>query len=197
MRTNKIVLMMGSVAALVALTGCSTPSAGLPPARLTFENYSPTMLNVQAASVVENYEIQNDPKDIAGQFVIAPSEAVKTYAARRFPASGMGSGRFIISIEDARVHLNEIDQQNRVLSWSGIGKEDQYRLLMRLRVTTLPDQVQASSSTMLKFERTLVMPASVPLAEREARQLAFLEKLIADIDVAIQRTLDQTPAIRQ
>lgn len=195
---KKPLLLLASVAAL-GLVSCATNShvGGIPQAALTFENYQPMTLNVATSAVVEDYEIQSDPKDISGQFILAPSEAVKRYSVHRFPASGMGNGQFTIAIEDARVHLEELKQKSKALSWADIGTEDRYRLMMRLRVSMLPDQVNAKSSTVLKFERTLVMPASSSLAEREKKQLEFLEKLIADIDVAVQRVLDQTPAMRQ
>lgn len=195
---NKFILSLMGIAALGIASCASTAHVGgIPPAALTFENYQPMTLNVASSTVTEDYAVQNDPKDISGQFILAPSEAVKRYGARRFPASGTGNGQFNISIEDARVYLEELKQPSKALSWANIGTEDRYRLLMRLRVTSLPDHVDAKSSTVLKFERTLVMPASSSLAEREKKQLEFLETLIADIDAAIQRTLDQTPAMRQ
>lgn len=194
---NKFLLL--AAVAGIALSGCTSTAhvGGIPGPRMTFENYMPVTLNVAAANVVENYEVMNDPNDVSGQFVVAPSEAIKQYAARRFQANGRGSGQFTLEIEDARVFLNEIEQQNKVLSWSGIGKEDQYRVSTRVKVTPIPDQVSARASTIIKFNRTLVMPSSVSLAERERRQLAFLEELIADIDAAIVKALDQVPAIKQ
>jgi hypothetical protein len=200
MRMNKKILMMAGVAglAVTAITGCTTNShvGGLPLARMTFENYAPVILNVSRSTVTENYEIQNDPKDISSQFVMAPSEAVKAYASRRFPASGIGNGQFSIIIEDARVHLNEVKQDSKALSWANIGSEDIYRVFLRVRVVTQPDQTLSSSSTTIKNERTLVMKASASLAERERLQMEFLEKLIADVDKSIMTVLDQTPSLR-
>ena len=170
---NKFILSLMGVAA-IGLAGCASTAhvGGIPQAALTFENYQPMTLNVATSSVVEDYEVQNDPKDISGQFILAPSEAVKRYGARRFPAAGTGNGQFTIAIEDARVHLEELKQPSKALSWADIGTEDRYRLMMRLRVTMLPDQVNAKSSTVLKFERTLVMKASASLAERPSSRSA-------------------------
>lgn len=191
-------LLMAAVAGL-ALHGCSSTAhvGGLPAPRMTFENYAPIALHVQNINVVEKYEIANDPQDVSSQFVISPSDAVKRYAARRFSGNGMGNGQFNIEIEDARVHMNQIAQNNKVLSWSGVGQEDQYRVFLRLKVTPVPDQVSANASTIIKHERTLVMPSSVTLAEREKRQQEFLETLIADVDKNIVSLLDQVPAMRQ
>lgn len=200
MTMNKKILMMAGVATLAisGLAACTTNShvGGLPLPRMTFENYAPVVLNVASSTVTESYEIANDPKDISSQFVVAPSEAVKAYAARRFPASGIGNGYFNIVIEDARVHLDEAKQDSKALSWANIGTEDIYRVFLRVRVVTQPSMVNASSSTVIKNERTLVMKASNSLAEREKLQLEFLEKLMADVDKAIMNVLDQSPSMR-
>lgn len=194
---TKLTLMAATAA--LTLYGCASTAhvGGLPSARLTFENYAPVALHVQNVSVTEDYAVPNDPQDISSQFVVAPAEAVRRYAAQRFRANGMGSGSLTISIEDARVHMTQIEEDNKVLSWSGIGQEDQYRVFLRLKVTPVPDEARGFASTYIKHERTLVMPSSVTLAERERRQQEFLEKLIADVDANIMTLLDQVPAIRQ
>lgn len=194
---NKIVLM--AAVASIALYGCASTAhvGGEPAPRMAFENFAPITLQAQSSTVVENYEVRNDPKDVSGQFVVPPSEAVKQYVAKRFPANGMGNGRFLVEIEDARVHLDTIKQQSKVLSWSGVGQEDQYRVFLRLKVTPTPDQVSATGSTIIRHERTLVMPSSVTLAEREMRQLQFLEKLMLDVDTAIVKLIETMPSMRQ
>lgn len=190
-------LLLTAAIAILALSACATPGDGVPGPRLTFEHYAPMTLNVSSSAVSEHYEVPNDPQDVSGQFVVAPSEAIKQYAAHRFPANGRGNGLFTIEILDARVHLDTLKQNNAVLGWSGVGQEDQYRVFLKLKVTPVPDQSSGRASTVQRMERTLVMPSSVTLAEREMRQLKFLEKLIADVDVNIQTVLDQAPAVRQ
>lgn len=189
--------IMMTVAAMALLTGCTTSSpGGMPAPQLTFANYAPIRLNVQSSAVEEAYVNPNDPRDISGQFVISPAEAIKRYAEKRFQATGTGNGQFSIRIEDARVHLNEIPQNNKVLKWSGVGQEDQYTLYLRLNVTPLPDGVLRSPSTIVRMERTLVMPSSVSIEEREMRQVRFLEKLMTDVDAAIQKAIEETPGIK-
>ncbi len=180
--------------AIAMLAGCAVPAAPAP--QLTFANYAPVRLNAASADVQEAYISPNDPQDVAGQFVLPPADAVKRYAANRFNAAGGGSGVFSIVIEDARVHLKGLSQQNKVLNWSGVGKEDEYRVLLQLKIVMQPDGMSGRQSTSIKMDRTLVMPASVTLAERDERQTKFLEKLIADVDARINEALDQAPAMR-
>lgn len=183
-------------AAVAVLAACASHQ-GMPAPQLTFANYQTVMLNAQSAAVDEQYLQPNDPQDVSGQFVIAPSEAVKRYAAKRYQAVGSGTGIFTLVIEDARVHMRQLDENNKVLKWAGAGKEDEYHLYLQLKVITTADGMQGRSTTTIKMDRTLVMPSSVTLAEREMRQVQFLEKLMADVDVKISDALDQTPNLRQ
>jgi hypothetical protein len=182
-------------AAVTLLAGCAAP--GSPSPQLTFANYEPVSLNVQTVAVTEAYINPNDPDNIASQFVLPPSEAVKRYAANRFKESSRADGEFAIAIEDARVHMRQIKQDSKVLQWSGVGQEDEYRVMLQLKVTSQPSGFKGRQTTTVKMDRTLVMPSSVTLSEREMRQTQFLEKMIADVDARINEALDQTPAIRQ
>jgi hypothetical protein len=187
-----------SAAAILALSACASTAHvdGAPSPSMTFENFSPMTLNVQAIQVTQA-SMASDPKDISVQFVIPPEQAVRQYADRRFSATGMGNGQFTLQIQDSRVHFRQIQEDSKVLSWSGIGQEDEYRVFLRVMVTPLPDGAQGHASTVLTMERTLVMPSSVTLADREMRQIKFMEKMIADLDTSIQKVLDSVPAIRQ
>jgi hypothetical protein len=183
-------------AAVAALSACTYAHPEQSP-QLTFANYAPTTLNVQSVDVQEAYTNPNDPEDVSGQFVLAPSEAVKRYASNRFSSGGSPSGSFTIVIEDARVHVRQIAQNNKVLKWADVGTEDEYRTILQLKVILQPDGFNARQSTTIKMDRTLIMPSSVTLKEREEKQTAFLEKLIGDVDARITEAMDQTPAIRR
>lgn len=188
-------LMTAAAIAILAATGCAA-GQGMPPPKLTFANYQPVNLNAKSVNVVENYSNANDPQDVSSQFVVTPAEAMKRYAARRFAASGTGTGEFTIEIIDSRVHLRQIKQESKVLAAMDAGTEDEYRVWLALRVTPQPDGFNGRmGATTIKMDRTLVMRSSVSLAERELKQVQFLEQLIADVDVKINDTIHATPAI--
>lgn len=192
----KIKHVLMTAAAVAVLSAC-TVAHPAPAPQLTFANFQPVNLNVQAAKVEDAYTQPNDPQDVSGQFVLPPSEAVKRYAANRFHAEGAGNGQFVISIKDARVHMRQITQDSKVLKWADVGTEDEYHVWLALDVVSQPSGFGGRQTTSIKFDRTLVMPSSVTLEERDLRQTQFLEKLIADADSRISDALDQTPAIRQ
>lgn len=194
---KKTLMSVAAIAILAGAAACTSYTfGGDPTPQLTFANYQPVQLNVARTAVEEAYIMPNDPEDISGQFVVAPAEAVKRYAANRFQARGASDGDFTLTIEDARVHMTVLKEDNRVLKWSGVGQEDEYRVFLKVKVTPRPDHVVRAPSTSIRMERTLVMPSSTTLGSREMKQVTFLEKMIADMDAKIMQLLDETPSIR-
>lgn len=194
---RKILMSAAAIALLAGAAACTSYTAGGDPSpQLTFANYQTVQLNVARTDVREAYEVPNDPQDISSQFVVSPAEAVKRYAENRFMARGTPDGDFTIEILDARVHMNVLKEESRVLKWAGAGQEDEYRVFLKVKVTPRPDGVLRAASTIIRHERTLVMPSSATLAEREMKQIDFLEKLIADVDSKIMELLDSTPSIK-
>ncbi len=183
-------------AAVCVLGACTYAHPEQSP-QLTFSQFAPIVLNAQNVGIQEGYRGVSDAQDVSGQFVLAPSEAVKRYAANRFRAGNAPDGAFTIAIDDARLHLRQIDQKNSVLKWAEVGKQDEYHLFLVVRVLTQPSGFNGQQTTTIRMDRTLVMPSSVNLAEREMRQTKFLEQLITDLDKRVNDAIDQTPAIRQ
>ena len=192
---KKILMTAAAVALIAGAAGCAVRGASTAP-QLTFSNYAPISLNVASTGVTEAYTNPNDPQDVSSQFVLAPAEAVKRYAANRYQSSGANGGYFTIEIQDSRVHLNELKQKSKVLAAMDAGTEDEYHVWLVLKVTSAPAGFQGTQSTTIKMDRTLVMRSSVTLAEREMEQIKFLEKLIADVDAKINEAMASTPAIR-
>lgn len=193
---RKILMTAAAVAVLAGgVAACANTNVSTAP-QLTFSNYQPVTLNAGRVEAVEAFTVANDPDDVSGQFVVAPAEAVKRYAANRFRSGGSTDGQLTIAIEDSRVHLRQIKQESKVLAAMDAGTEDEYRVFLVLKVIAAPSGFQGKQETTIRMDRTLVMRSSVPLAEREMRQIRFLEQLIADVDARIGDALDQTPAMR-
>lgn len=192
---RKILLSSCLVAISLFGAGCAISHPAKPP-QLTFANYTPIILNVQTPTVLETFKSKTDTADVSGQFVMSPSEAFKTYAASRFKGGGAMGGEFTLDIQESFVHITQIEQDSKVLRATGFGKEDQYRVYMQVNVAVQPSGFNGRQSTTIKMDRTLVMPSSVTLQERDMRQTRFLEKLIHDLDKRVNEAIDQTPAIR-
>lgn len=176
-------------AAVAVLAGCSSTNLdGRPAPQMAFETLTPVPLRVENVDFVLNYNPGADKEDISGRFAISPTEAMRRYTARRYQAMG-GDQTLRVMVEQASMHLREIKQKNSALKWADIGTEDEYELNMTVRVVPIRADRTEGTSAQWKFRRTLVMPQSVSLAEREKRQIAFIEKLIADIDASMMPAL--------
>lgn len=185
------VLLVG--ASLLCVSACSTttPVSTESPAQLTFTNISPYHVDAQRVEVETQYVPGSDPKDVSSSFAVPLDIVVKRYAENRLQAGGVRGGlKFII--EDARIYQTQFEQKNKVVNWMGAGKEDQYEVFLRLRLYYTDDMgMQEGRNGVLNFNRTLTVPASVSLAERERRQLQFLDQLMKDVDANVTKALQE------
>ncbi len=182
-------------AAVGTLAACTYAHPAQSP-QLTFDQYTAISLNAQNVTVQDTPLNPNDVADVSGQFVLSPYEAIKRYSANRFQSSGAQGGEFTLAIDDSRIHFRQIDQDSKVLKWADIGQQDEYSLFLQVRVIAQPGGFNGRQITTIKMNRTLIMPSSVTLADREMRQTKFLEQLISDLDKRVLEALEQTPAIK-
>lgn len=183
------ILIAGSV---VLLAGCSSTATGSKPVQeLSFTNITPYHVQASRVDVETKYVPGADPKDMASSFAVAPDVAVRRYAENRLQPGGQTGGlKFVI--EDARVYQRVIKPDNKVVNWMGAGNQDQYEIFLKLSLYYTDDVgVQSGRKGEMSFNRTLTMPASVSVAEREKRQMEFLDKLMKDVDTGVMKALSE------
>ncbi len=188
MKSFSILLVTAS---LLCVTACSsTPGAAVKAQpELSFTNISPYHVEASRVEVENKYVPGADPKDISSTFPVSPDIALRRYAENRLQPGGVqGALKFII--EDARVYQTQIKPDNKVVNWMGAGNQDQYEVFLKLNLFYTDELgMQQGRQGVLNFNRTLTMPSSVSLAEREVRQLQFLDQLMKDVDVAVSKAL--------
>lgn len=181
---------------VLALAACTTTPIGSKSAQqeLSFTHVTPYHVNAARVEVETRYVAGADSKDVASSWAVSPDVAVRRYAENRLQPSDMPgqTGGFKFVIEDARVYKTLIQPDNKVVNWVGAGNQDQYEMFLKLSFYYTDDiGMQTGRKGELSFNRTLTMPASVSLAEREQRQLQFLEQLMKDVDVAVAKALSE------
>ena len=178
---------------LLCVVGCtSTPGANSKAQpELNFTNISPYHVEASRVEVENKYVPGADPKDISSTFPVSPDIALRRYAENRLQPGGQpGSLKFII--EDARVYQTVIKPDNQVVNWMGAGNQDQYEVFLKVSLFYTNEMgMQQGRQGVLTFNRTLTMPSSVSLAERELRQLKFLELLMKDVDASVSKALTE------
>lgn len=185
-------VLLFSVCALGATACTTTPvKTTSPQQELSFTNITPYHVNAARVEVETLYVPGADPKDVASSFPVSPDVAVRRYAENRLQPGGQAGGlKFII--EDARVYQQQIKPDNKVVNWMGAGNQDQYEIFLKVALYYTDETgKQSGRKGELAFNRTLTMPASVSLAEREKRQLEFLAQLMKDVDAAVGKALSE------
>ena len=195
MRRHQNLLVCGFygflVLVLFLLGGCA--AAPPPPvqaaARLSFEDIQPLAVNASLIDIVNQYDPSADPKDVSSLFPAQPDIVLRRYAEKRLAAGGSGPVlRFVI--ENGRVYHHREASDSQVGRWLQIGGTDHYDVLMRVRLEAVPaDGIFPGESTTLNFRRTLGLPESMSIAEREAEQIELLETMVEDIDRGVTDTL--------
>lgn len=177
-----------SLLSLAMLTACA-PSRGLPSPDLTFENYPVQSITASFITIERPYDPFQNKKDIAMQMAVPPHVALERYLNHRLKADGSQTDSLRITIEDGQVTAREIKQENKYLSMADIGTQDEYTVRMKIKIQPHSQGNIPGAGIEHRFERTLIMPQSVSLAEREMRQVKFIEKMIADMDQKIMASL--------
>jgi len=187
MKKSFLPLGLVSTAAAIALVSCAARDiAGNRP--ISFGNRPALPLMVGAVNILQTYDPKANPADVSSRFVTPPHEAIREYAQTRLRgAQGADTLQFII--EDATVLTREIEQDSSTLKWAGLGREDEYTVTVRVKVQKEGAGGLQGEGAIIRFRRTLVMPQSVSLVEREARQIRFLEQLIRDLDDSLTLSL--------
>lgn len=187
MRKNLTNLALAGVA-VCALAAC-VPSRGLPAPDLTFDHVPTQTLVASFITVERSYDPFADKNDVAMTMAVPPHVALERYFNKRFKADGSPTDSLKITIEDGRVTLREIRQANSLLSAVDVGTQDEYTIRMKVKIQPVSSGNIPGAGVEHRFERTLVMPQNVSLAEREMRQVRFVERMIADMDNKIYASL--------
>jgi hypothetical protein len=150
-------------------------------------------INARNITVENNYDPLRDPKDVSSTFPTPPDIAVKQYLEKKFrPAGPVGDFRFVI--HDASVYKTELNPDNKMAQWMGVGKATEYRAQIRVglyRDSAMAGMAGAPGSE-IKAERTVSIPAGVSLDQRDQYIQNFMMRLLADLDVAITSSLTNT-----
>jgi hypothetical protein len=184
MRRIKSLAVMG-----VLLLGACTVKPSGPSPDLTFSHVPQQAVTASFITIERTYDPFAAKDDVAMHMAVAPHVALERYLAQRFRADGAQTDSLKFTIEEGRVTLREIPQANSLLSAVNIGTQDEYTVRMKVKIQPYNADNIPGAGIEHRFERTLVMPQNVSLAEREMRQVRFVEQMIQDMDAKIVASL--------
>lgn len=175
---------------LWGVTGCTstTMGDGKPVPDMTFEHIEPLLLRVASIDIINNYDPAQDDKDVSNSLPTPPDIILRRYAERKFKADDFSETlKFVI--EECYVHLHEDAPDKGLVAWVSPKAKDTYKVVMKVRMYTQNDLGEQSEHSILTFRRSIAIPQSYSVAQREFEQYQFLELLMQDVDQIITKTL--------
>ena len=192
-KTSHVLLLVFCSFLLVspfAVTGCSSTAGlhGKPLPDMTFEHVEPLPLKVATVEVINKYSPGGDEQDVSASLPTPPDIALRRYAERRLQNDDVaGALKFVI--EDAYVHHKEIVPEKGIMSWMKSEAKDIYNVVMKIRMYSLDAQGLQSDHSILTFRRSITIPQSYSLSEKEYEQFKFIEDMVAEVDGVVTSTL--------
>jgi hypothetical protein len=187
-------LLIAAVAVL-PLSACTMTgeSARKPLPSLTEQFVQPFHVNASNIIVESRYDPLANAKDVSSTFPTPPDLALKRYAETRLrSAGGQGVLRFII--EDASVFQEGRQSPSEVARWLNVDNKDRYVAMIKIAliregVSAMAPGAQGST---MRVERTLTIPESSSLAERDRLLQGLMSQILGDIDKAVIDALTNT-----
>lgn len=188
-RIRKTVLMGGAVSMLIVLGACSSYD-GKPLAQMTFEHIKPFPVYVASYEVVPYQSQQSRVQALPGGFVSDPAALLRDYFQNRFEAAGT-TGKVRAIIDDVTVQHEMVESESKMGALLGVDHQDHYTIRAAVTLEALGTQNYEVRRITMDAHRELYISEHVSLAEREAQQMAALDKLIDEIDTTAQRVLKE------
>lgn len=190
-----LVLATAIVLTAIPLAGCTMTAeeARKPLPSLTEPFIQPFHVNASEVSIESRYDPLANAQDVSSTFPTPPDVALKRYAETRLRAAG-GEGVLRFMIEDASVYQEQKPSPSEIARWLRVDDKDRYTATIRIAMQR--DGVSATApgamGTQMRVERTLTIPRSTSLAERDRLLHGFMQQILTDIDKAVIDSLTNT-----
>lgn len=183
-----------ALALSIFLSGCTATSQSATVHKseyLSFKDINKISLDVSSIEIVNQYDSTVDQRDMSSLFPVQPDIAMRRFAENRLQANG-SAGRLAFVIENAAVHHTAKSSENGIVNWLGSGEQDEYEVLLRVRLSYFENEaLMDKRSSVFSFRRTLSIPASLSIAEREDAQAKLIRTIIDDADKVITEALTE------
>ncbi len=176
--------VMASCFTLGACMGLN--SDGKPLAQMTFSHVNAYPVYVASYETVAIPATKKPGLPVG--FVTDPSLIAYDYLNNRFEASGT-TGKLRAVIDSVSVSHEILPSTNEVGAALGIGKRDHYRITLKLNLEAIGINGFARKNTAMTVNRDVYISEHVSIVQREQEQMQALDKMVDDLDGAIQKVL--------
>jgi len=178
-----------SVASVLSLGACASPSTMPKAVDLNFTQMSPVPLNVGTVQVLNASAPSVQAKGVALRNA-SPAGALERYAAHRLNAAGR-AGNLNFVIRQATITSREIMPTGG--DWTDnlqLGKPTEHTVTMRVGLelsgTGMPTMKSAYT-----LERKKTVSAGASLAQRDYEINSLIESMVRDLDAAVMKGLNE------
>lgn len=189
---SRLVLSAVLAAAVVPLAACTTDA---PPPRafpeLRFTQQAPLVFGTQGPEVVSRFTPPLADPHVEHLMPLPPEKAIRTWAADRLQATGVGNNVLRLIINNASVTETPLGTKGGVSGFFTDQQELRYdaRADVVVQVVSPDGRVLAEAVSNVWRSRTLNQKAS--LAERERLWFRLVESLMQDLDSQLSTGLRQ------
>lgn len=186
-KTKKTLLLSISV---LLLSSCAMAPAnkGQEMAELTYEHIVPVRLNALSVEQPVDFIAAVSEADVANDFLIPPAEAVHDYFARKLVPAGAVND-FAVELEQASILRGYVPSSSKWKSLFQVGAVYEYALTLKFKMLLREKSGRLVSGKRLVFNKQFFIPVSDSIVEREGKQMAVIESLIGDVDMAVSAFL--------
>jgi hypothetical protein len=160
---------------------------GMPLPNLDFSYIEPYRVLNGAVEIKQNFAPDAKTQAALESFIKEPHEIINDYAYSRFVTEEHLPVRMVFTIEKASLHKH-LSHQGLVGFITG-ASQDIYQVDILITMSEVELNGQIKKPYNISMSRQLSIAENLTLAERDFRQFEFLEKMMRDIDLAVNDVL--------
>lgn len=172
------------LAAALLLAGCQTVNVP-PPHPLSFKNYSPIYLNVGQIQIVDAYQSPHRPPNVEYLIPISPSDAMHSWVNDRLHPTG-GDKTLEVIIHDGSVIATPLPRSGEFYTAS---QDKRYDARLDVEMRIYAGGAMSEASITATATRSITIPASTSLAERDEIMHRFIAGLMVSMNAELEKNI--------
>ncbi len=174
----------------MASTGCTTAPAPNRFPQLTYQHLAALAFDVGRIEVVGAYQPKGAPPNVEHLIETAPQDAALRWAGDRLEAVGLH--RLLrFTVVDAAIVEAPLALKGGLEGLITTEQSERYEARLAVMVEIISDNGATEASASAEARRSITVPESASVGERERVWFTLTEKLVLDLNSQLEKTLAQ------
>lgn len=183
----RLAACMTALLALV-VTSCSNPPPAIP-RDMNFKRYQPMMMDVGRIEFFEDYQSPRREPYVEHLLPITPTEAMKKWVEDRLRVAGTNKALHVI-VKDASVVSTPVYEESAADALT-LGKTRRYDAKLSVEMRIYGEGAMSEASIQTTATRSITIPESASLHEREQRFRRMIFELMETMNAALEQYTHQ------